>query len=168
MILDRIEVAVSPITELLLIEADRAQHVAEVIRPALAQGKVVVCDRFTDATVAYQGGGRGMERMMIEEANRWATGGLSPVLTIVVDCPVEVGMARAEGRDRFEREGRGFHERVRQEYLKIAREEPTRIKVVSGEGDRDIVHKEIRRHLLPLLANMPVPGRQTGSGRGVS
>ena len=168
LILERVEVTVTPMTELLLIEADRAQHVAEVIRPALAEGKVVVCDRFTDATLAYQGGGRGVERVIIEQANRWATGGLSPVLTILVDCPVEVGVARAEGRDRFEREGYAFHQRVRHEYLRIAREEPTRVKVVSGEGDRDAVQEEIRRHLQPLLTRLPVPAEQTGSGRGLS
>jgi len=168
LILDRLEVVLSPVAELLLIEADRAQHVAEVIRPALTQGKVVICDRFTDATMAYQGGGRRVERCVIEQANRWATEDLSPVLTIVVDCPVEVGMARAEGRDRFEREGYAFHERVRQEYLRIAREEPWRVKVVSGERDRVLVHEEILGLLQPLLAGMPVPDRQTGNERGLS
>lgn len=168
LILDRVEIGVSPVAELLLIEADRAQHVAEVIRPALAQGKVVVCDRFADATVAYQGGGRGVERTIIEQANRWATGDLSPVLTILLDCPVEVGMGRVEGRDRFEREGYAFHERVRQEYLTIAREEPRRVKVVSGDRDRHVVQEEIQRHVMPLLASTTVPGRQTGSGRGLS
>jgi len=168
LILDRVEVVLSPVAELLLIEADRAQHVAEVIRPALTQGKVVICDRFTDATMAYQGGGRRVERCVIEQANRWATDDLSPVLTIVVDCPVEVGIARAEGRDRFEREGYAFHERVRQEYLRIAREEPWRVKVVSGERDRVLVHEEILGLLQPLLAGMPVPDRQTGNERGLS
>jgi len=167
-ILDQVSLPVSPMAELLLIEADRAQHVTEVIRPALAQGKVVVCDRFTDATVAYQGGGRGVPQMIIEQANRWATDGLSPVLTILVECSVEVGMARAGGRDRFEREGFAFHERVRREYLRIAREHPGRVKVVAGERDHDAVQEEIRGHLRPLLANLRAPRTQTRSGRGVS
>ena len=150
-VLDRIDLRIDPLAELFLFAADRVQHVAEVLRPALEEGRVVLCDRFTDATVAYQGYGRGVDKRVIEEVNRWATGGLSPDLTILLDCPVEVSMVRAQGMDRFEREGYEFHQRVRKGYLEIAREEPQRVKVVSGEGDERNVREEILRILSPLL-----------------
>jgi dTMP kinase len=150
-LLDKDELRIDPLAELLLIEADRAQHVAEVIRPALDEGRMVLCDRFADATVAYQGYGRGMELTFIEEMNLRATGGLIPQCTIVLDYSVEKGMARARGEDRFEREDHRFHERVRAGYLRIAQQEPQRVKVISAEGTQDAIQDEIRKILLPLL-----------------
>lgn len=151
LVLNRGDLQIGPLTELFLFGADRAQHVVEALRPALEEGQVVLCDRFTDATVAYQGYGRGMDIGLIEEVNRWATDGLVPDLTILLDCPVEVGMVRSRGGDRFEREGYPFHQRVREGYLRIAQQEPQRVKVVSGEGEQGAIQEEILRILRPLL-----------------
>ena len=151
-LLDRGDLSIDPLAELFLIEADRAQHVAEVIRPALGKGQMILCDRYTDATIAYQGYGRGVNIDFVEELNRWATAGLVPHQTIVLDCPVDVGMARAEGKDRFEREGHEFHRRVREGYLRIAQQDPQRVKVVSGQGERAVIQEEIRRIIRPLVA----------------
>ena len=150
-LLDKDDLRIDPLAELLLIEADRAQHVTEVIRPALEEGRIILCDRFTDATMAYQGYGRGMDLSFIEEMNQRATGDLIPQCTIVLDCSVEAGMARAGGKDRFERENHLFHQRVREGYLRIAQQEPQRVKVVSGEGEQEAIHEEIRSILLPLV-----------------
>lgn len=149
-LLDKDEVRIDPLAELLLIEADRTQHVAEVIRPALEEGRMVLCDRFADATLAYQGYGRGMDLTFIGEMNLRATGGLIPQCTIVLDCSVKKGMARAGGKDRFEREDHHFHERVRKGYLRIAQQEPQRVKVVSAEGAQEAIQDEIRTILLPF------------------
>ncbi|UCC66101.1 MAG: dTMP kinase [Deltaproteobacteria bacterium] len=151
-LLGRDDLRISPLAEVFLFGANRAQHVAEILRPALKEGKVVLCDRFTDATVAYQGYGRGVDVGLIEQVNRWATGDLMPDITILLDCPVELGMARAKGKDRFEREGYTFHQRVREGYLRIAHQEPQRVKVVSGEGEEGMIQEEIRKVLRPLLA----------------
>jgi dTMP kinase len=150
-LLDRGDLRIDPLTELFLIEADRAEHVAEVIRPALDEGRIILCDRYTDATIAYQGYARGLDITVIHQMNHWATGGLTPQCTIVLDCPVTVGMARAKGEDRFEREGKRFHEQVREGYQRIARQEPQRVKVVSGEGEQTAIQEEIRRIIRPLL-----------------
>lgn len=145
----------TPMAELFLYAAARSQHVERVIRPALDAGKVVLCDRYTDATRAYQGAARLIDPSIIDFANRAATGGLAPDLTILLDCPPESGLARARGRnlrggaacgeDRFEREEMPFHRRVREGYLAIAREEPKRIMVVDAEQSEDEVHREILR-----------------------
>jgi dTMP kinase len=139
-----------PLVELLLIEADRRQHVAEVLGPALRRGEIVFCDRFNDATFAYQGGGRGLPRELIAELDRQSVDGLSPDLTLLFDCPVETGLARAHRRDsgrsgRFENEDPAFHERVRAAYLEIARENPGRVRVIDsarpeGEVSADVLH----------------------------
>jgi dTMP kinase len=144
LLLEKGELRIDPLTELFLIEADRTQHVSEVIRPALEKGQMILCDRYTDATIAYQGYGRGVDIDFIIEMNRRATGGVAPDCTIVLDCPVDVGMGRAHGEDRFEREGHEFHERVRKGYLRIARQEPQRVKVVSGNGGQAAIQAEIR------------------------
>jgi dTMP kinase len=151
LLLDKNELRIDPLAELFLIEADRAQHVAEIIRPALEEGRMVLCDRFTDATIAYQGYGRGMDLAFIEAMNQRATGGLMPQCTIVLDCSLDKGMARAGGQDRFEREDHLFHQRVREGYLSIAQQEPQRVKVVSGEGEQEAIQEEIRTILLPLV-----------------
>lgn len=121
--------------ETLLMFAARAEHVAEVIQPALSAGKTVLCDRFTDATYAYQGGGRGLTATRIAQLERWVQGNLRPHLTILLDVPVAVGLRRASARgapDRFEREHQDFLERVRAAYLARAAAELGRIKVVDA------------------------------------
>jgi dTMP kinase len=150
-LLDRGDLRIDPLAELFLIEAGRTQHVAEVIRPALEKGRIILCDRYTDATIAYQGYARGLDIAVINQMNHWATGGLTPQCTIVLDCPVEVGMARAKGEDRFEREDKKFHQQVREGYLRIARQEPRRVKVVSGQGEQSAIQGEIRSIIRPLL-----------------
>jgi dTMP kinase len=122
-------------TELLLVFAARAQHLAEVIRPALARGTVVLCDRFTDATYAYQGGGRGLSVERIAQLEQFVQAGLRPDLTLLFDLPIEIGLARAEARgrlDRFEQEGRGFFEAVRQTYLQRAAQASARYRIVDA------------------------------------
>lgn len=151
LLLTETDLRIDPLAELFLIEADRAQHVAEVIRPALEEGRTVLCDRFTDATVAYQGYGRGVDLAFIEEMNRRATGGLTPRSTIVLDCSVEVGMARARGEDRFEREDHLFHHRVKKGYRCIARQEPLRVKMISAHGREKAIQTKIQSILGPLM-----------------
>lgn len=122
-------------TELLLMFAARAQHLDRVIRPALAAGQVVLCDRFTDATYAYQGGGRGVPMARIAKLERFVQGRLCPDLTLVFDLPVEVGLQRAAARgrlDRFEQEDRSFFEAVRQTYLERATQAPERYRVIDA------------------------------------
>ncbi|WP_278621254.1 dTMP kinase, partial [Ectopseudomonas oleovorans] len=122
-------------TELLLVFAARAQHLQQVIRPALAKGSVVLCDRFTDATYAYQGGGRGLSIERIAQLEQFVQGELRPDLTLIFDLPVEIGLARAAARgrlDRFEQEGRGFFEAVRQAYLQRAEQAPQRYRVLDA------------------------------------
>ena len=139
-----------PTTELLLIEAARSQHVREVIRPALAAGKVVLCDRFFDSTTAYQGGARGMESQVIDSLNELAAAECIPDLTILLDLPPEVGFARAREReetrgehDRFEEEKLDFHRRVRVGFLKIAEAEPERVRVVNADAPAEQIHRRI-------------------------
>ena len=122
-------------TELLLVFAARAQHLAQVIRPALARGAVVLCDRFTDATYAYQGGGRGLAFQRIEQLEQFVQGEMRPDLTLIFDLPVAIGLSRAAARgrlDRFEQEGLGFFEAVRNAYLERARQKPQRYRVIDA------------------------------------
>jgi len=140
-------------TELLLVFAARAQHLAGVIRPALARGAVVLCDRFTDASYAYQGGGRGVPEARIAALENFVQGDLRPDLTLVFDLPVEVGLARAAARgrlDRFEQEGRAFFEAVRQAYLRRAASDPARYRVV--DAGRPLA--EVQRSLDALLPQL--------------
>ena len=133
-------------TEALLMFAARREHIAQVIAPALAAGRWVLSDRFTDATYAYQGAGRGMAKDSIATLERWVQNGLQPDLTIVFDAPVEVALARRLAKaqaDRFEREDRGFFERVRAGYLERATAEPRRLRVVDGSKPLAEVKKEI-------------------------
>ena len=143
-------------TELLLVFAARAQHLAEVIRPALARGAVVLCARFTDATYAYQGGGRGLSRERIATLETFVQGALRPDLTLVFDLPIEVGMARASARgrlDRFEQEGRTFFDAVRSTYLDRARAEPGRYRLIDAGQTLDQVQGQLDA-LLPQLLGM--------------
>ena len=128
-------------TELALFFAARAQNIAEVIRPALARGEVVITDRFTDSTIAYQGGGRGLPLERILAMDQAATGGLRPHLTLVLDLPVATGFSRLRGTDRIEQEADRFHDRVRQGFLRIAREEPERVVVIPADGTPDEVFR---------------------------
>jgi len=117
---------ISPLAELLLFNAARAQLIAEVIRPALDRGETVVCDRYADSTTAYQGYGRGLDMETVKAINDNATGSLKPDLTILLDIAAKDGLARKKQQDRFEQEDIAFHHRVRKGYLKLARQEPQR------------------------------------------
>lgn len=150
-----------PLTELLLYAAARCQHVEEVIRPALAAGKIVLCDRYADATTAYQGEARQIDKKFLKEIHQLATGNLKPDLTLLLDCPVEIGLKRIQEReseipgqtnlDRFEKEKKDFHERVRQGYLKIAQEEPQRVKVIDTLADVQTIHEKIVEEVRRIL-----------------
>ena len=131
--------------ETLLMFAARAQHISDVIAPALEQGEWVVCDRFSDATLAYQGGGRGADRHLLDALVEFVLGSLEPDLTLLLDAPVDVGFARIRERahDHFEREERAFFERVRKTYLAIAARAPDRVKVIDATRDVDAVRAEI-------------------------
>ena len=136
-----------PTSELLLYAASRAQHVREVIVPALKNGKIVISDRFADASVAYQSYGRNLNLTLITQLNRIATDGLVPDLTFLLDLPVEIGLQRASSSrgtlDRIEREKLEFHRRVQTGYLSIAEESPDRIKVVDATQSMDVIYQEI-------------------------
>lgn len=141
-------------TELLLMFAARAEHLARVVFPALATGAYVVCDRFTDATYAYQGGGRGLPAGRIRALEDWVQQGLRPDLTLLLDIPVDAGLTRAGQRsapDRFERETLDFFERVRQTYLATAASEPQRVKVIDAGQDIPHVERQLRAVLETLI-----------------
>ena len=145
-LLDRSNANLSGQTELLLMFASRAQHLEEVIRPALRRGDTVLCDRFTDATWAYQGGGRGLPLEDIAVLERLVHGDLQPDLTLLLDLPVEQGLRRASTRgqaDRFEEESRAFFERVRQAYLQRAESAPDRFAVIDASGTVDEVWAQV-------------------------
>jgi len=130
-LLSRKHVGMSDACELLLFMAARAQIVKEVIEPALKKGYIVVCDRFHDATVAYQGYGAGMDLNIIESMRKLATGGLKPDLTVLLDVDSAAGLERGGARDRMEKKSLSFHKKVRRGYLRLAKAEPRRIKVIS-------------------------------------
>lgn len=146
--------AISSSTELFLYLADRAQHVHEVIAPAIAQGKIVLSDRHTDSTVAYQGYGRGFDLQLLLSLNRIASQGLTPDVTFLLDCPVELGLSRTVQRlsgsatvasnDRFENEKLEFHERVRQGFLDLARAEPARFYIIDASLSEQEVFAAVR------------------------
>jgi len=140
-----------PVLETLLMLAARADHVTRVIKPALAAGHFVICDRFSDATVAYQGAGKGVSSELISRLAEAAHPGLRPDRTLVFDCPYEVASARLAkaGRqlDRFEREDRAFFERVRAAYLSLAELEPGRVRVIDASADAAAVRKQIKSAL---------------------
>jgi dTMP kinase len=143
-------------TELFLYLADRAQHVQDVIIPALDSGKIVLCDRYTDSTLAYQGYGRGIDLKVLRELNEIADRGVQPDLTLLLDCPVELGLSRTARRmaevatgagreDRFERETIEFHEKVRQGFLALALAEPDRFRIIDASRSVVEVTEEIKR-----------------------
>lgn len=134
-------------TEALLMFAARREHIAQVIEPALARGDWVVCDRFTDASIAYQGGGRGLALTKLHQLATWVQGDLSPDLTLIFDAPVELAQARVRSGtttpDRFEQEQGEFFQRVRQAYLAIATQEPLRAKVINATARVEVVMEEV-------------------------
>jgi dTMP kinase len=149
-LLDRNNISLSGRAELLLLFAARSQHLDQLIRPALARGDWVLCDRFTDATWAYQGGGRGLPRDEIEALETLVHGDLQPDLTLLLDLPVEQGLKRAAERgqaDRFEQESRVFFEHVRRAYLERAAAAPERFAVIDASGNIEEVWSQIDRVL---------------------
>lgn len=149
-----------PLTELILYAADRSQHVNEIIKPGLDQGKWVICDRYLDATIAYQGFGRGLDMEIIDILNNKATGGLLPDITVLMDCEEDVGIKRAlernkdssqEDQGRFEKEKMEFHHRVRQGYLTLADKNQDRFIVIDAAKPVDEVEKDIIRALKPHI-----------------
>lgn len=145
------DVAMAVDTELLLMFAARAEHVAQVIKPALEAGKWVLSDRFTDATFAYQGGGRGIEQQRIAQLADWTLNGLQPDVTFLFDLPVELGqqrvVSRNQGKDRFEQEKVDFFQKIRDCYLQRAQQEPERMKVI--DSSRTIA--DIEKQLISIL-----------------
>jgi dTMP kinase len=145
---------VGEVTELLLYAADRAQHIEEELKPNLATGKFILCDRYTDSTIAYQGYGRGLDMSLINNLNQIATGGLKSDITIWLDVDVEVGLSRKRGQtklDRIEQETMDFHRRVQQGYTELAVSNPSRIVKIDGNYNQDIVQKNIQEILQKRL-----------------
>jgi len=149
-----------PLSELLLYEASRAQHVKEVIKPLLKKGMIVLCDRFTDASIAYQGYGRKVDLNWVARLNRLSSQGIKPDVTFLLDCPSDLGLKRAlrrnrvlkqEKEGRFERERAQFHQRVRRGYLSIAKKEPQRMKVIDTREGPEKVFEEIRQIVDELI-----------------
>ena len=142
-------------TELLLYAASRAQHVSEVIKPALEAGKVVISSRFADAMVVYQGYGRGLDLERINHLNRIATDGVTPDVTFVLDLPVEIGLQRVQNSrgelDRLEREKIEFHRRLREGYQILAKQEPQRLKIIDSQVNSEQVYAQIQAIIQPLL-----------------
>ncbi|HEY3301983.1 MAG TPA: dTMP kinase [Candidatus Binatia bacterium] len=156
---------ISSRTEIFLYLADRAQHVQEIVQPALASGKIVLCDRFTDSTLAYQGYGRGADLNALRQMNLIASGGIIPDLTLLLDCPVKLGLSRTTRRieaqrtpqspeDRFEREEVEFHERVRRGFRELARAEPERVHILDASASIAEVHDQIKGIVERKLAGL--------------
>lgn len=152
---------ICPETELLLFCAARAQHVRDVIKPALEENKVVLCDRFSDATYAYQGAGRGLDGKVINLINDYSALHLKPDMTLLFDLPVETGLRRAMARnnqlkdpaatDRFEQENLEFHRRIRESYLNLMERDPDRFRLIDADRDRDAIEADVCRHIQDLI-----------------
>jgi dTMP kinase len=149
-------------TEALLYAADRAEHVANVIAPALTRGAVIISDRYLDSSIAYQAYGRGLDVEQVTSTSRWATGGLVPDLTLVLDLPPEEGLRRARGRggqaDRLEAEALDFHHRVREAFLTLAEADPSRYAVVDASGAPDQVFHSVQLAVDALLNTLGLTG----------
>ena len=155
LLLDHRHDGMSSDAELLLMFAARAQHIEQVIKPALNNGQWVLCDRFTDATYAYQGGGRGIANERIATLETWVQGALRPDITVLLDLPVEIGLARASARgaaDRFEKEQQTFFEQVRNAYLAQAESAPERYRIIDASRTLDEVQQQIAGVLQLILA----------------
>ncbi|MCO7220877.1 dTMP kinase [Klenkia sp. PcliD-1-E] len=158
LVLDPATTGLAPRAEALLYAADRAQHVHEVVRPALSAGEVVVTDRYVDSSLAYQGAGREIAVEEVAGISRWATGGLRPHLTVLLDLPPEVGLARARGRaaaDRLEGEPVQFHRRVRATFLALADAEPQRYLVLDASRPADDLAGDVRDRVAGLVGETP-------------
>ena len=148
---------VEALTELLVFAADRAQHVRRLLRPALERKQIVLSDRYADATMAYQGAGRGFPQQLVSELVELATGGLKPELTLLFDLPIEQCMKRTSRRngrhktDRLDAEDAAFHRCVRDAYLQIAADEPERVRVIDSSGSVDATHKAVKKVIVPFL-----------------
>ena len=138
-------------TEALVYAADKAQHVEEVILPALAQGKVVVCDRYVDSMIAYQGAGRVLDLAEVEQVARWATGGLRPDLTVLLDIDPAEAVANIRQQDRLEAAGLDFHRRAREHFLRLAGEDPERYLVLGARESRKNIAEKVAEKVLALL-----------------
>jgi len=148
--------SITPQTEALLIFAARCQHVTQLVMPALGQGTVVLCDRFSDSTFAYQGFARGLDLQWLRKANEVATGGLTPDLTLVLDLPVSVGLARRRAdrgqQNRLDRETERFHQKVRRGFLALAAEEPNRMTIVNANQPAQEVRDDLTEIVLGWIA----------------
>jgi dTMP kinase len=164
LLLDPSSGGISPRAEALLYAADRAQHVAHVVLPSLERGAVVVTDRYVDSSLAYQGAGRSLELAEVARLSRWATGGLRPDLTLLLDIDPAIGLARIPGApDRIEQESLEFHQRVRQGFLDLAAADPDRYLVVSAAEAPESVHAQVRARVAPLLPTREVVGEPVAS-----
>ncbi len=152
-VLDNETGVISPRAEALIYAADRANHVFSVIKPALDRGEVVITDRYLDSSIAYQGAGRVLQPAEVARISRWATETLTPVITVIMDLPAEIGLSRLQSTDRIESEPLAFHERVRQEFLNLANVDPERYFVVDATQSKESIHAQIveRISVLPLL-----------------
>ncbi len=151
MVLDPASGDPSPRTEALLYAADKAQHVSEVVRPGVERGAVVVCDRYVDSMVAYQGAGRVLDADEVHQIADWATGGLVPDLTVLLDVEVHRGLGQKKERDRLESAGDDFHERVRQHFLALAAADPGRYLVLNARDSRENIEAAVRGRVEGLL-----------------
>lgn len=156
LLLNRHDLGIDPLAELLMIFAARAQHLVHTIRPALEAGNWVLCDRFTDATFAYQCGGRGLPAGQVEQLQAMVQGELKPDLTLLLDVDPDTGRDRSGRRnsaesDRFESEPDAFRQRVREAYLELARRQPQRVRVIDASAGLEAVQKDLRRTLLEFL-----------------
>lgn len=155
-VLDPATGEMSPRAEALLYAADKAQHIFSVVRPALQRGAVVVCDRYVDSMLAYQGAGRVLQLGDLERIARWATEDLRPDLTVVLDAELHDGLHAKSNKDRLESAGDGFHERTRRFFLELARQEPERYLVLNARASREEIAAQVSARVAPLLT----PARQ--------
>ena len=150
-VLDPATGEMSPRAEALLYAADKAQHIFSVVRPALQRGAVVVCDRYVDSMLAYQGAGRVLQLADLERIARWATEDLRPDLTVVLDAELRDGVHAKSNKDRLESAGGGFHERTRRFFLELARQEPGRYLVLNARASREEIAAQVAARVAPLL-----------------
>jgi dTMP kinase len=155
-VLDPATGEMSPRAETLLYAADKAQHIFSVVRPALQRGAVVVCDRYVDSMLAYQGAGRVLQLADLEHIARWATEDVRPDLTVVLDAELSDGVQAKSNKDRLESAGDGFHERTRQFFLELARREPERYLVLNARASREEIAVDVAARVAQLL----MPARQ--------
>lgn len=161
-VLDPATGELSPRTETLLYAADKAEHVERVVAPALARGAVVVCDRYVDSTIAYQGGGRDLDPADVEQVARWATGALRPDLTVLLDLEPGEGLGRFEDRDRIEAQSQEFHQRVRDTFLRLAAADAERYLVLDARESPEVLESAIRERLEPMLGASRGPRAAVG------